>query len=161
MPWSGPRCRLPTVRPACCSLKFSVPFLIGRPEGPEQCSGHSPPVRCGRGKHQDQESFNFQHGVVQETAAAPHQLHPASDHFAVSVTPVSLDPRACIPERGDLLMFTQPHQFAGLHQRVRFVLRVMVVAPARALMRDAAVGERSGVVLIEDADLWAACGRVW
>ncbi len=57
-------------------------------------------------------------------------------------------------------MFSQPHQFAGLHQRIGFVLRVVVVAPASALMRDAAVGERSGVILIEDADLWARAPAV-
>ena len=80
---------------------------------------------------------------LSKPAPAPHQLHPASDHFAVAVTAIGLDPRACIAESGDLLMFSQPHQFAGLHQCICFALRVMVVAPARALMRNATVGERS------------------
>ena len=50
-------------------------------------------------------------------------------------------------------MFAQPNQFAGLHQRVRFAFCVMVVASTRAFVRDAAVREGSGIVLIEDADL--------
>jgi hypothetical protein len=34
---------VPTMSPACCSPKFSVPFLIGRPEGPASVPVTVPP----------------------------------------------------------------------------------------------------------------------
>src|SRR5580704_13571520 len=50
-------------------------------------------------------------------------------------------------------MFPQPHQLAGLNQRIRLAFGIVMMAPARALMSNAAVGKRTSIVLIEDADL--------
>lgn len=57
-----------------------------------------------------------------KAASAAHKLHATIDHFAGMIARISLHPRSRILKCGRLLMFSQPHQIAGLHQGLHFLL---------------------------------------
>src|SRR3984885_1020590 len=68
---------VPTISPACCSPKFSVPFLIGRPEGPSSVPVIVPPYAVAAPSIRIRKALTFDMvGLFRkersETAAATH-----------------------------------------------------------------------------------------